>query len=446
MQVLKFGGTSVGSPERMQKVANLIDNGTPKIVVLSAVSGTTNKLLEISTLATQRKIEQAIFQLTALREEYRQFVNILLSTGELRSRGHEIVASVFGSIDQLIWGREFGIAQEKITLAQGELISTQLFQLFLEAQGIESALLPALSFMRLDHQGEPDLKWIADRLDYLLPQHANTNYFITQGYICLNASGEIDNLQRGGSDYTATLIGAAIQAEEIQIWTDIDGIHNNDPRIVEGTWPIRQVSYREAAELAYFGAKILHPTCVIPAEEKQVPILLKNTFEPDAPGTLISNASSGRAVTAIAAKDGITAIKIQSGRMLNAYGFLRKVFEAFEEFSTPIDMITTSEVSVSLTIDNTTHLSALLKVLRSFGEVSCDSDHTIICIVGDSMSEHTGMIRYIFEALEDVPVRMVSYGGSNNNISVLVPRAYKEESLRRLNQKLFQTLTQGAYN
>jgi len=300
-------------------------------------------------------------------------------------------------------------------------------------------LLSALDFLRIDEYGEPDLEWIQERLELLLPQqHPLATYFITQGYICRNSFDEVDNLQRGGSDYSATLIGAAIRATEIQIWTDIDGIHNNDPRIVENTWPIRQVSYREAAELAYFGAKILHPTCVIPAEDRQVPIVLKNTFEPQAHGTLISSASSNRTITAIAAKDGITAIKIQSGRMLHAYGFLRKVFEVFEQFRTPIDMITTSEVSVSLTIDTDKHLAEIIRSLEAFGDVSVDKDQSIICIVGDALSAHTEVTKHIFSALESIPLRMVSYGGSSNNISILVSRDAKNAALRSLHQHLFQ--------
>lgn len=439
MRVLKFGGTSVGSPERMRRIVELIDDGLPKIVVLSAVSGTTNKLVELSDLIRKQQIEVASIKLAALREEYRLFVNELLPDEPFQERGHAVVKGIFDEMEQFLWVNRFELSHEKWILAQGEVISTNLFQIYLEFIERPSALISALDFMRIDEHGEPDLDWIQQRLELLLAQqHPLATYFITQGYICRNASDEVDNLQRGGSDYSATLIGAAIRAAEIQIWTDIDGIHNNDPRIVENTWPIRQVSYREAAELAYFGAKILHPTCVIPAEDRQVPIVLKNTFEPKSPGTLISSASSNRTITAIAAKDGITAIKIQSGRMLHAYGFLRRVFEVFEQYRTPIDMITTSEVSVSLTIDSDKHLPEIIRSLEAFGDVSVDKDQSIICIVGDSLSAHTEVTKHIFSALESIPLRMVSYGGSNNNISILVSRDAKNAALRSLHKHLFQ--------
>ena len=301
-------------------------------------------------------------------------------------------------------------------------------------------MLPALDFMRLDANGEPDLTFIRRELSRRLDGHPGIRLFITQGYICRNHRGEVDNLKRGGSDYSATLIGAALEAEEVQIWTDIDGIHNNDPRVVEHTYPVRQVSYREAAELAYFGAKILHPTCVLPAEQQGVPIRLKNTFAPEAPGTLISAASSGHAIAAIAAKDGITAIKIRSHRMLMAYGFLRRVFEVFENYRTPIDMITTSEVAVSLTIDDPIHLAAITRELRAFGEVSVEPEQSIICIVGDNLNGQMGYAQKIFTALAEVPIRMVSYGGSNNNISVLINSSYKETALQALNRRVFPAL------
>ena len=437
MQVLKFGGTSVGSPERMQHVAKLIQNGGTKIVVLSAVSGTTNKLVQIAAALEQEQTQAAQNQIQALRKEYDVFVEQLLDDKAFIQRAVQILNTAFNTLSDLVLA-PYTQQTEKIILAQGELISTQLFQIYLESIGVLSALLPALEFMKINANHEPELSHIEDRLQLLLGAYEDVRIFITQGYICRNESGEIDNLQRGGSDYTATLIGSAIQAEEIQIWTDIDGIHNNDPRVVQHTHPVRQVSYREAAELAYFGAKILHPTCVLPAEAANVPIRLKNTFVPDAPGTLISQMASGQSLTAIAAKDKITAIKIRSGRMLNAYGFLRKVFEVFEAHRTPIDMITTSEVAVSLTIDDDTHLEQILHDLREFGQVSFDQDQTIICIVGDALNEQTGYTKKIFSALEDIPIRMVSYGGSNNNISLLVSRPYKERALQNLNEHLFE--------
>lgn len=436
MQVYKFGGTSVGAPQRMQQVAQLIQDGPTKIVVLSAVAGTTNKLVELDRLLRADRLLEAGELLADLAEEYEQFIQELFKTREALRQGRQVLRQHFGSLNQ--WAQEsYRPETEKLILAQGELISTRLFQCYLESRNISSTLLPALDFMVTDENGEPDLKAIRSGINRQLAAHPGQSLFITQGYICRNAKGEVDNLQRGGSDYTATLIGAAIRAEEIQIWTDIDGLHNNDPRIVPNTYPVRQVSYREAAELAYFGAKILHPACVLPAEQLRVPIRLKNTFEPHAEGTLISARSSGTTITAIAAKDGITAIKIRSHRMLMAYGFLRRVFEVFEKYRTPIDMITTSEVAVSLTIDHLEHLEDILGELTAFGEVNCDADQTIICIVGDNLHDQHGYAQHIFAALSEVPVRMVSYGGSNNNISILIHTEYKAKALRALNRTLF---------
>lgn len=436
MQVLKFGGTSVGTPERMQQVMEIIHNGQRKIIVLSAVSGTTNQLVELCAAITNGQYQRAAQKLDHLQNEYAVFIEQLLQDEAQRKTAREVVQRSWALIAQKL-NAPFFEEDEKTILAQGELISTQLFQLLLQEQGISSVLLPALDFMRLDGNGEPDLFFIRQQLSSLLEVYPEETYFITQGYICRNDEGEVDNLKRGGSDYTATLLGAAVQADEIQIWTDIDGLHNNDPRVVHQTFPVRKVSYREAAELAYFGAKILHPTCVIPAEQENISIRLKNTFEPSAPGTLISGESSGRKITAIAAKKGITAIRIRSGRMLNAYGFLRKVFEIFETFKTPIDMITTSEVSVSLTIDDNSRLEEILKALKSFGEVAVDTNQTIICIVGDGLNRQSGHTKSIFAALEQIPLRMVSYGGSLNNISILLDDKYKEEALQSLHQFLF---------
>ncbi|HKK77315.1 MAG TPA: aspartate kinase [Saprospiraceae bacterium] len=443
MQVLKFGGTSVGSPERMHHVADLIQREPgQKIIVLSAVSGTTNKLVAIAAALANKNQEEARTRLQELEQEYAAFIEELLPAAQL-GVAEKILGEVFAAIrDQMSQG--YGPDSEKVILAQGELISTQLFQLYLKSTDVDAVLLPALAFMRTQANGEPDLAYIRQHIDELLDTYESNQLFITQGYICRNAEGAIDNLQRGGSDYTATLIGAAVQADEIQIWTDIDGLHNNDPRVVKETHPVRRVSYREAAELAYFGAKILHPTCVIPAETENVPIRLKSTFLPEATGTLISEQASGQNLTAIAAKDGICALKIRSGRMLNAYGFLRKVFEVFESYRTPIDMITTSEVSVSLTIDDRSRLPQILAELRAFGEVSVDEDHSIICIVGDALNEQRGSTKKIFTALEDIPIRMVSYGGSNNNISVLIATAYKQRALQCLHQELFAPVLVGA--
>lgn len=438
MRVLKFGGTSVGSPSRMQEVAQIMTSEASQIVVLSAVAGTTNKLVQLADALSREHHAQLQAGFSALRQEYEQFVTALFPDPVYWDRAIAILAASWDTL-RTCFSTTWTPAIEKEILAQGELLSTQLFTLYLEGQGVEARLLPALEFMQIDASGEPDLEWIEARLNALLAEHPGVTRFITQGYICRNAAGEIDNLKRGGSDYTATLIGAALRVEEIQIWTDIDGLHVNDPRVVSGTWPVRQVSFREAAELAYFGAKILHPTCVLPAEERGIPLRLKNTFTPDAPGTLISSESSGRTVTAIAAKDNITAIKIRSGRMLNAYGFLRRVFEVFEQYQTPIDMITTSEVSVSLTVDDTGRLPDILTALGQFGDVQCDADQSIICIVGDALHAHTEVTHRIFAALANVPLRMVSYGGSLNNISVLIPTTAKNRALQQLHQQLFVT-------
>jgi aspartate kinase len=436
MFVLKFGGTSIGSPDRMRGVADIILDGRPKIVVLSAVAGTTNKLVELAENLARGEKSRARSGLNALKMEYRAFVRELYEEKEMHEKADAVISANFAAIEAC-FDEHASPTSERIILAQGELMSTALFQIYLKQLGVASVLLPALKFMRTKENGEPDVRYITSHLRKLITSNKKTTYFITQGYICRNAAGEIDNLKRGGSDYTATIIGAAIQSEEIQIWTDIDGLHNNDPRVVERTFPVRKLSYREAAEVAYFGAKILHPFCVIPAEKRGVPIRLKNTFEPQAPGTLISAESSGEAIAAIAAKDGIYAIKIRSGRMLNAYGFLRRVFQVFEHYKTPIDMITTSEVAVSLTIDDPAHLDNILEDLKKFGEVSCDSNQTIICIVGDSLHERRGLAKVIFSALAGIPIRMVSYGGSNHNVSVLVASEYKDEALRALNEALF---------
>ncbi len=439
MLVQKFGGTSVGSPERMRQVADLISDGEQKVVVLSAVAGTTNKLVALSSDLLSGNKEGVKAKIKAFYEEYYPFVDELLPDAAFNKEGRLVVEEQFGEIEALLAVTSPSEKEEKIILAQGELISTRLFTLYLQSTGRSTTLLPALDFMTTNQIGDPDVPLIRSELDKLIQSAPSATYYITQGYICRNFDGEVDNLQRGGSDYTATIIGAALYSPEIQIWTDIDGLHNNDPRIVKGTTPVREISYREAAELAYFGAKILHPTCVIPAENDEVPVRLKNTFEPDAPGTLISAKSSGMNITAIAAKDNITAIKIRSGRMLNAYGFLRRVFEIFEKYQTPIDMITTSEVSVSLTIDQTNNLDKIIAALNAFGEVSIEANQTIICIVGDNLGKEIGTPTHVLSALSDVPLRMVSYGGSNNNISLLVSSDYKSMALKALHAQLFGT-------
>ena len=433
---MKFGGTSVGSAERIRNVASLVGNAGKNLVVLSAMSGTTNSLLEIAGYLYNRNPEGAMDTINRLRSKYLREIQALYSSEEYKNKALEYVNEVFrfleGMTKQLFTSKE-----EKVMVAQGELISTHMMTFFLLEQGIRAELLPALEFMRTDAQGEPDSEYIKEHLNALLQAHPDAGIYITQGFICKNSRDEIDNLQRGGSDYTASLVGAAIEAEEIQIWTDIDGMHNNDPRIVEGTKAVRHLHFEEAAELGYFGAKILHPTCIQPAKFANVPVRLLNTLEPEAPGTLINNVADPGTIKAVAAKDNITAIKIKSSRMLLAYGFLRKVFEIFESYQTSIDMICTSEVGVSVSVDDTRHLNEIIHDLKKYGTVSVDLDMCIICVVGDMEWENVGFESKVMEAVKDIPVRMVSFGGSNYNISLLVKEEDKNRALRALSQKLF---------
>lgn len=436
MKVLKFGGTSVGSAQRMKEVADLIVDGQKKIVVLSAMSGTTNTLVEISDYLYKRNPDAANETINKLAEKYDGIVEALYETAESKAEVRAFLQERFDFL-RTFTGNLFTLFEEKIVLAQGELLSTNMFTFMLKERKVQVALLPALEFMRVDKNGEPNQEYIRENLGKLLAQHSDTELFITQGFICLNAYGEVDNLKRGGSDYTASLIGAAVKASEIQIWTDIDGMHNNDPRVVDKTSPVSHLHFEEAAELAYFGAKILHPTCILPAKLGNIPVRLLNTMQPDAFGTMISNKTEKGKMKAVAAKENITAIKIQSGRMLLAYGFLRKVFEIFETYQTPIDMIATSEVGVSLTIDNNKHLQEIIDELKKFGTVSVDTDMVIVCVVGDLDSENVGFEAQVLNALNGIPIRMISYGGSNYNISLLVKDADKKRSMQALSDHLF---------
>ena len=437
MKVLKFGGTSVGSPDRIKKLLDIINPKDRQIVVLSAVSGTTNSLLEISQAYLAADKKQAAELIKTLKGKYEIFIKELFASTEGYDQGKDLIDYHFNLLSSFANEHFTGI-EEKIILAQGELISTTLYHIYLNEIGVQSILLPALDFMKIDEDNEPIIPFISEQLELLLDKYPEQTLFVTQGYICRNSFGEIDNLRRGGSDYTASLIGAAIAAEEVQIWTDIDGMHNNDPRIVQGTKPIAILSFDEAAELAYFGAKILHPQSVFPAQKYKVPVRLLNTMEPKASGTLITNESERGKIKSIAAKDGITAIKIQSSRMLLAYGFLRRVFEVFERYKTPIDMITTSEVAVSVTIDDTQHLDEIIKELTSFGTVEVDYNQTIVCVVGDFGVEKHGFAARVLEAIKHIPLRMISYGGSNYNISILVKDGDKVEVLRSLHSRLFE--------
>ena len=437
MKVLKFGGTSVGKPERMHHVASLItrDSGE-KIVVLSALSGTTNSLVEIGNAISEGDRERARQLIDQLHAYYQEFVKQLVSAPESLAKANNIVAEHFEFLN-IILKISFSEALSKDILAQGELLSTKLFSVYLEQQNIDHFLLPALEFMVLDQYDEPQIGSIKVKLSQILKKHSNKKIFVTQGYICRNVRGEVDNLKRGGSDYSASLIAAAINATACEIWTDIDGMHNNDPRIVKKTVPVEQMSFDEAAELAYFGAKILHPASIWPAQQYNIPVKLLNTLQPEAKGTLITENAGSVGVKAVAAKDNIIAIRIKSSRMLLAYGFLRKIFEVFEKYRTPIDMITTSEVAVSLTIDNATHLNEILKELEPFGTIEIDKNQAIISVVGNEISQTANIIKKLFESIVNIPVRMVAYGGSPHNISLLVPAEYKKQILQQLNKGMF---------
>ncbi len=437
MRVLKFGGTSVGKPERMKHIAKLINDGVEKIVVLSAVSGTTNSLVEIHTAYKKEGKKAAHKLIEKLEASYYPFIEQLYAKNSSIKKAKKLIGEVFDLL-RSFKSKNFSEADAKIILAQGELISTHLFLYYTQEIGLNATLIPALDFMKTT-DGEPDLKYIAKKLRKTLVKSGKHQLYITQGYICMNDKEEIDNLRRGGSDYTATLIGGALPATEIQIWTDIDGMHNTDPRVVKDTFPIHELSFEEAAELAYFGAKILHPSCVLPAQKSGVPVKLLNTMEPKAKGTVISEVvtRTPQRVKAIAAKDDITAIKIRSSRMLNAYGFLKKIFEVFEEFQTSIDMVVTSEVAVSLTIDDNTKLKAIVKALKKFAEVEVDKGQTIICVAGEFKHTEAGIAAKVINTLTKIPIRMISSGGSRSNISILVDSKYKVKAMNALNEGLF---------
>lgn len=435
MLVLKFGGTSVGSIENMTNVKNIINDGQRKVVVLSAMSGTTNSLVTISECIKYKEIENALELISDLHKTYIQTVNQLIHQPNLREEAHLYVSSIFDMLKATVNVNYSTVLSNKI-VAQGELLSTFIFSRFLLQEGLNAQLLPALDFMRIDKFSEPDSFYIRQNFNRIINELPEADIYITQGFICLDAEGQIANLQRGGSDYTATIIGAALNAKEVQIWTDIDGFHNNDPRFVPETHAISNLSFDEAAELAYFGAKILHPQTVTPVRDLDIPVRLKDTNSPTAHGTLITNDIHGEGIKAIAAKDGITAIKIKSARMLLAHGFLKKVFEIFEKYETSIDMITTSEIAISLTIDDTKNLSEIVNELEKFSRVEIDSYRTIVCLVGHHIVYHPDTPK-LFQILQDVNVRMISYGGSSNNISLLINTSDKIETLRKLNRYVF---------
>ena len=438
MKVMKFGGTSVGSPERMKGVASLVtESGEPTFIVLSAMSGTTNSLVEISDYLYKKNPEGANEVINNLEKKYMQHVEELYSTEEMKQTTREFLQGEFNYLRSFTKDL-FTSFEEKSIVAQGEMMSTNMVVNYLKEQGVKAVLLNALDFMRTDKNAEPDPQYIKEKLAAIMEENQGYQIYITQGFICRNAYGEVDNLQRGGSDYTASLIGAALPADEIQIWTDIDGMHNNDPRVVEHTEAVRQLNFEEAAELAYFGAKILHPTCVQPAKYAGIPVRLKNTMDPKADGTIIDNVIVRGKIKAVAAKDNITAIKIKSSRMLLATGFLRKVFEIFESYQTPIDMIATSEVGVSMSIDNDAHLNDIVNELKKYGTVTVDSDMCIICVVGDLDWSNVGFETIATDAMKNIPVRMISYGGSNYNISFLIRERDKKQALQNLSNVLFE--------
>ena len=438
MKVMKFGGTSVGTPQRMKEVTALVTkSGEPVFVVLSAMSGTTNSLVEISDYLYKKNPDGANEVINGLERKYMKHLDELFAQEDNRTQTAEFLREEFNYLRSFT-KELFTSFEEKAIVAQGEMMSTNMVVNYMKEQGINAVLLNALDFMRTDKNAEPDPVYIKEKLAAQMEKNPDAQVYITQGFICRNAYGEIDNLQRGGSDYTASLIGAALNAEEIQIWTDIDGMHNNDPRVVDHTQPVHQLQFEEAAELAYFGAKILHPTCVQPAKYTGIPVRLLNTMDPDAEGTTISNATEYGKIKAVAAKDNITAIKIKSSRMLLATGFLRKVFEIFESYQTPIDMVCTSEVGVSMSIDNSSHLGEIMDELKKYGTVTVDTNMCIICVVGDLDWQNVGFETKVMDAMKDIPVRMISYGGSNYNISFLIREEDKKRALQNLSDQLFK--------
>ncbi len=437
MKVMKFGGTSVGTPQRMKDVAQLVTrSGEPTFVVLSAMSGTTNSLIEISNYLYKKNPEGANEVINTLERKYMKHIDELFSTDEYKEKTRQFLLEEFNYLRSFTKDL-FTSFEAKSIVAQGEIMSTNMMNNYLMETGTKAILLNALDFMRTDKNAEPDTQYIKDKLGKILDDNKGYQIYVTQGFICRNAYGEVDNLQRGGSDYTASLVGAAINADEIQIWTDIDGMHNNDPRVVDKTEAVRQLNFEEASELAYFGAKILHPTCVQPAKYAGIPVRLKNTMDPEAEGTIIDNVLVRGKIKAVAAKDNITAIKIKSSRMLGASGFLRKVFEIFESYQTSIDMIATSEVGVSMTIDDNSHLNEIVDELKKYGTVTVDGDMCIVCVVGDLDWSNIGFETLATDAMKDIPVRMISYGGSNYNISFLIRESDKKRALQSLSDKLF---------
>ena len=435
IKVLKFGGTSVGSAQNMKRVAEIVRHEQATITVLSAMSGTTDALVQISKLAADKNLTEIEKVIDTLRKKYTTCIEGLLETH--REQALERM--------ELSWATIRNAAtffhpytSERTIISQGELLTSAIFTYYMIESGSEALYLTAPEFMVMDADKKVDTKLLREKLTSLIED--KSKFYITQGFICTNSKGEIDNLGRGGSDYSAALMGAAINAAQVQIWTDIDGMHNNDPRYVDHTFPIRTMSFSEAAELAYFGAKILHPSTIQPCQDQNSPVLLKNTMDPDAPGTTISNNEDANAESfhAVAAKDNITVIRIYSARMLMAYGFLRKVFEVFEQYRTPIDMITTSEVAVSLTIDNDENLDKIVGALSSLGKIEIERNNSIVCVVGRLEHSVTGLAARVLDSIRQIPLKMISYGASHHSITMLINTADKKQTLQYLNDYLFE--------
>lgn len=434
IKTLKFGGTSVGSAANMRRVADIIQSEGARLTVLSAMSGTTDGLVRIATAVKGGDTETAKEVLKTLRAKYTECVKELLDVNQQTGLA-KMEAGMTTIANEIFTYR--GEISDKLILAQGELMTSAIFCLYLQETGKKAVLLNSPDFMRTDSDGKPDVTLLKSKMGELVTD-ADT-YYVAQGFICTDYNGNISNLGRGGSDYSAALMGVAIGSDEVQIWTDIDGMHNNDPRFVDKTFPIRRMSFDEAAELAYFGAKILHPATIQPCKEAGINVRLKNSMEPQAEGTLISSdEENSMDFHAIAAKDGITVVRIRSARMLMAYGFLRKVFEVFEKYRTPVDMITTSEVEVSLTIDCTTNLEEIIRDLTPFGTIEVDRDNTIVCIVGCIGHGNVGMAARIFTGVREIPIKMISYGANHRSLHILVSMDNKKQTLQALNDHLFQ--------
>lgn len=439
MKVLKFGSAAIGSVDKIQAVASIVEKEKNNIIVLSSIKGTAETLAEISKYLYNKNQEGAFELINQLDDTYTSLISDLFETEEYRVKALKFIRWRIDYIRSFSKDL-FTLFEERIVMSQGELISTDIFSFYFSERGTKAITIPALDFVRTDKNSVPDQDFLKEQLGPLLNVSEDVDLFMTQGYICRNVYGEIDDLRKGGSDYTASLIGSSLKLEEIQIWADVDVMQNNDSRYIKGTKAIRKLNFDEAAELTYFGEKILHPSSILPAKIANVPVRLKNTMNPDAEGTLISNDTDPGVIKAVAAKEGITVIQVRSAKMLLAHGFLRRILEVFDDYQTPIDMLTTSEVGVSITIDDARRLRDITDDLKKYGTVSVDEDMAIVCVIGDLNWLNIGFESQIADALKDIPIRMISYGGSNYNMSFLVRKKDKEKSLNLLNNKLFNSL------